>query len=241
MERIVASLILLAAAASAETTKTPEGPTIEKIEITEYGVYSASVQESKRDAKGILKSTLGEIKLAEQTRLVPMRLGVRFGIRFKPVGTPDGAHVEIKKVTTFPPGGLKKPSGETLTESRSVLKKDLGTASYTDYGFDDPWELVEGDWTIELFDGDRKLASETFTVYDESRGVDSEPPPAQPENVQVRAGFVWIRGNQAYQGGKWNWVSGHWERAREGKMWQDGRWEKRGSKWFRVEGSWTQR
>lgn len=37
-------------------------------------------------------------------------------------------------------------------------------AGYVDYGFDDPWELVPGTWTIELWHGDRKLATQSFTV-----------------------------------------------------------------------------
>ena len=30
---------------------------------------------------------------------------------------------------------------------------------------DDPWELTTGPWTIELWQGDRKLISQSFTVF----------------------------------------------------------------------------
>ncbi len=40
----------------------------------------------------------------------------------------------------------------------------IGDTTYVSYGFDDPWELVPGPWILEIWSGDRKLTSQTFTV-----------------------------------------------------------------------------
>lgn len=65
-----------------------------------------------------------------------------------------------------------------------------------------------------------------------------EPPPPRPEPVEVRAGFVWVKGKHEWRDGRWVWVSGHWERARAGYVWQDGRWEHRGGSWHWIDGQW---
>ena len=81
--------------------------------------------------------------------------------------------------------------------------------------------------------GSGSMAVETTGV------VYQEPPPPQVETVEVRPGFVWIKGRYNWQNGQWAWVGGHWERERAGYVWTDGRWEHRGNQWVWVEGSWA--
>ena len=69
--------------------------------------------------------------------------------------------------------------------------------------------------------------------------VYQEPPPPQVETVEVRPGFVWIKGRYQWRNGQWAWVGGHWERERAGYVWTEGRWEHRGNQWVWVEGSWA--
>src|ERR1700722_11821988 len=78
-------------------------------EIVEYGTYSAEIQTAKRDSKGVLQSNLGDIRHVATTTTVPAQHGVRFGYRYKIIGTPDGAAIPIKFVTGFPPAGLSPP------------------------------------------------------------------------------------------------------------------------------------
>ena len=111
-------------------------------------------------------STVHDAQLIEKTRNVPAKLGVRFGFRHVVVGKPKGANVTLRKIVTFPPGGLHNPaSKEAVSRWEGNIARILsGKPNYTDYAFDDPWELVPGRWTIELWDGDRKLASQSFNV-----------------------------------------------------------------------------
>jgi len=154
-------LVFTAADAYAQT------PHIERIDIVDYGIYTADLQSAQRDAQGILQSSSTNVRHVQTTRDVPAQLGVRFGFRFRVVGAPIGAEVRLKKITIFPPGGLRNPaSGQVISRLEDTLTTTVGNdARYTAYKFDDPWELAPGPWTIELWHGDRKLASQSFTIF----------------------------------------------------------------------------
>lgn len=138
---------------------------VTSIEITEYGIYTADVTGSQQSTSGISRNTVGNIRHAITTTAVPAQIGVHFGFRYRVNGNPPGGKVEIKKVTIFPPAGLKSPkSPQPVQKTEYTLARSIASTSYTDYSFDDDWELVPGTWTIQLWHGDRKLAEKVFTV-----------------------------------------------------------------------------
>jgi len=138
------------------------------IDVTEYGVYTADEEKSsERSSNGVLRNNLTHIRHAATTTTVQAEHGVHFGIRYHIVGSPVGQTVQIKKVTIYPPGGVKSPKSSTpLERSEYMLTRKIGETSYTDYSFDDPCELVPGSWTIQLWVGERKLVEKQFTVVD---------------------------------------------------------------------------
>jgi hypothetical protein len=69
--------------------------------------------------------------------------------------------------------------------------------------------------------------------------VDEAPPPPREERVEVRTGYVFVRGYWVNRGGQWEWRAGHWERARAGYEWQPAHWERRGHRYHWVEGRWA--
>jgi hypothetical protein len=146
-----------------------EAQTVQRIDIIEYGIYTATrdkVVEQPATATGT-SGLVSNIKLVRQTDTIPARLGVRFGFRFKIAGTPN-AVVKLKKITRVPSPGITNPKTGNVTMT-SVYSSDrtIGGINYTDYSFDDAWEIAPGTWTIELWDGDRKLASQSFNVVKE--------------------------------------------------------------------------
>ena len=40
----------------------------------------------------------------------------------------------------------------------------IGSVHWRGYGFDQRWEIVPGVWTIEIWQGDRKLLEHSFTI-----------------------------------------------------------------------------
>jgi hypothetical protein len=159
--RILISLLLLAALSNAAGAQT-----VQRIEITEFGIYRSKTTEVVA-APGTATGTewlVTDIKLVKQTTTVPARLGVEFGFRYKIIGR-GGASVRLKKLTLIPQPGIRNPkTGNTSVRSESFLDRKVGTTNYTSYGLDNSWEIVTGTWTIELWDGDRKLASKSFNV-----------------------------------------------------------------------------
>jgi hypothetical protein len=137
--------------------------TADSVQINAYGIYTAQVQTASRDASGVLNSTSTGIHLVTQTTTVPARLGARFGIEFTLSGAPAGL-TTLRKVVTFPAGIVYPPSTTPIYSSDGAISVANGTVTYTGWKFDDPWELVPGVWTIQIWDGDRKLAEQQFNV-----------------------------------------------------------------------------
>jgi hypothetical protein len=62
--------------------------------------------------------------------------------------------------------------------------------------------------------------------------VERRPPP--PER-----GFVWVDGYQRWDGGRYVWVPGRWDRPpRPGARWVAHHWAHRHGGWVMVEGHW---
>jgi hypothetical protein len=138
---------------------------VESVEVIEHGIYTADEQSCHRDEQGILECARADVHHSVTTLTVPAQHGIHFGFRYRIVGTPDGASVKVTRITNFPPPGLSKPGApELLRKYQYTDDEKVGQVGFVDYSFDDPWELVGGSWTIEIWIDNRRRASETFTV-----------------------------------------------------------------------------
>jgi hypothetical protein len=144
----------------------PPVPTVQRIDITEFGIYSTSTQ-SKLPSAGTASGTVDQesnIALVQSTTTVPARLGVEFGFRYKIVGPNPGA-VNLKNVTIIPQPGIRNPAtGNVTVTSVFNQDRDVGGEYYRLYHMTDPWEVVPGIWRLELWDGDRNLVSQAFLL-----------------------------------------------------------------------------
>jgi hypothetical protein len=138
---------------------------VTRIDVIEYGLYTADIAKKEKTTTGVSHNIVDNIRHAVTTRTVPAQRGVHFGFRYKIVGAPANAPVTLTKVTIFPPDGLHKPGlAKPILRNQYDLVRKTGQTSFTDYSFDETWELVPGTWTFELWVGKRKLATETFNV-----------------------------------------------------------------------------
>jgi hypothetical protein len=67
------------------------------------------------------------------------------------------------------------------------------------------------------------------------------PPPARVEVVGTApgAGYAYIRGHYAWQGGDYVWISGRWEAPpSRGRRWRAGQWRHARGGWYWVDGHW---
>ena len=136
------------------------------IEITGYGILANTP--GKRvgtGSSGIEEDYVAGDYVLKTTDTIPTCLGTRFGILYRLVGAPVGAALNIVAVNKFPAPGLAMPGvAAPIREDRYRDIGRIGGEGLSSYQFDNQWEMVPGIWAIELWSGDRKLASRDFNV-----------------------------------------------------------------------------
>jgi hypothetical protein len=164
---------------------------LQSIEVTEYGLYATDTANSSA-APGTATGKIDQvsnIKLVQSTTTVPARLGVEFGFRYKIIGqpaaapapqagatilgmqfgtqpaTPPSAAVTLKYVTHIPKPGMRNPETGNVTLTNVFYQEHkVGEELYRLYRLTERWEIVPGVWTLEIWDGERKLLSQDFLV-----------------------------------------------------------------------------
>ena len=155
--RALLVLALLALAPSGVAAQTPE---IERIDVLEAGL-SELVMGKDPAGKPVLKSA----RVVEATTTIAAELGAAFGFRYVVVGKPAGATVALRMVTRYPRQGMRDANtGRTAYANEETVSANLGEAKVGGYRIDELWEIVPGVWVFELWNRDRKLAEQRFTL-----------------------------------------------------------------------------
>ena len=135
-------------------------------EILNYGVFVTEYTAGRKgfSDKAVAADTVFGVKFTEQTTTIPAELGLNFGFEYSLNTTPKGKSIPVRSVIRFPEPGLSQPGGKTY--HKSVEKKiiRIGHGSLHGYGFDEPWEMIPGQWQFEIWHGDVRLIRKTFTV-----------------------------------------------------------------------------
>ena len=135
-----------------------------ELKVIDYGLYKASNEASISDTNsptGEVRSG-GTFKLVEQSDTISAKLGNAFGFRFSI--PKELQQTQLKYVYSFPE--MRNPNtGRSYTNFESLGgAKGHGPSSGIFYNLTDPWELVPGKWTIQVFVNDRKLLERQFTL-----------------------------------------------------------------------------
>jgi hypothetical protein len=150
----LALFCILATSAVAQT------PRIERVDVVEAAIYRT------REEGGVLHA-----ELVQAATLIPARLGTAFGFKYVVVGPPAGTQVPLRLVTHYPDPGIRDPASRDPARRRSeeVVFVRAGESLVYGFRFGQAWEAVPGPWLFELWDGNRKLAEQAFTVVAEPR------------------------------------------------------------------------
>jgi hypothetical protein len=143
---------------------------VDRLELLDAGFYDAAkttVTGTTPSAGAVTGSVkeLGEVKLSPDPPATSARVGIGFGVRFRSFGARDGERAMLRSVWTIPAPGIANPTnGNTYRQSVAEFATTIGANHVRGYSFDEPWEVVPGTWTLEIWQGDRKLLVKSFEI-----------------------------------------------------------------------------
>lgn len=159
---IAAALLLVAAAGSRVTC----AQAIKKIDVIDFGIYRGKhikQEDAPHTPAGVL-GYVANLELVEKTAMIPALREGRFGLEFKIIGQ-TGATVRLKFIILIPQPGIQNgDTGNKLIRAEYFRDLVVGEVGYMGYKFDYPWEIVLGNWIFEIWDGDRRLALQSFNI-----------------------------------------------------------------------------
>jgi uncharacterized protein DUF3859 len=155
---VILGLALITGAAHAQIA--------DKLDVYEYGIYASSPRVAVgQSQQGMTRYQAERIELKEATRTVVARIGTEFGFRYRVTGKPSGAPVLLTIVTRFPAPGVLAPTGSVpFVEDVDTAIAALNTPSFITWPFERRSDLVPGIWTVEIWQGAKKLGEQKFNV-----------------------------------------------------------------------------
>jgi hypothetical protein len=145
----VAALVLISGLVQAEVRV--EGP-------IEYGVFASNYQEFQEGERVLTRSS----QHIEPGAVIPAKLGTKFGLRFTLAGKEvSGSPLTLLYLTP----GVVTPQGSR--HDKFVVTQQLVPGSPQDvmaFEFTERYEVVPGEWHFIVFQDDRKLVEQRFTV-----------------------------------------------------------------------------
>ena len=107
------------------------------------------------------------IQLVERTDRIPLVKDAHMSMQYRIWNLPDRpAYIDLRRVLIHPPMTL--PDGTISTGSDYMIKGRVSVGqviAYTGYGLNEEYEMVEGDWTFQIWFEGKKLIEQTFITY----------------------------------------------------------------------------
>lgn len=166
--RIMSALVLLLVTTTVARAEV-------RLEVVEHGLYALEAESTARDPNGVGVDTVRNICHLATTATIPLRRGMHFGLRYRLRGAAPDEIVTLTTVVNFPHEASPPAGSGPIRSHAMTFEHRAGDLGYTGYGFDEPWELMAGTWTIQVFGGTRQLLEFRFTVVE---GADEPRPQA---------------------------------------------------------------
>ena len=143
---------------------------VDRLELLDAGFYDVA-KASVTGTTPAVDPVTGAVQELRNVTLSPAppataaRVGVGFGVRFRSFGARDGERAMLRSVWKIPSPGIVNPNnGKTYLESAAEFATTIGSNHVRGYTFEQPWEIVPGTWTLEIWQGDRKLLEKSFEI-----------------------------------------------------------------------------
>ena len=151
--------------ANAQTTRVQQTGGVDRIEVTDYGIYTAEKAEVTTKGKNSRHYAVENVAIVAMTDTVQTLPKVKFGLRYRIIGEPMDARVTVKIVVKYPPEGVLSPKDGVLHDFTYTVTDHIGGLfSFAGYSADESWELVPGVWTLQLWIADKMYVEKSFTM-----------------------------------------------------------------------------
>ena len=172
----VAIGLFLSGSHAQAAAKLPDIGSVERIDVTDYGIYTAEKSEAAPKTKNLRHYAVENVAIVSMTDTVQALPRVKFGLRYRIIGDPLDTRVTVKIVVKYPPQGVVSPKTGLLHDFTYTVTDHIGGMySFAGYSADEAWELVPGVWTLQLWVGEKMYVEKSFTMV---------PKPSQDVAVQ---------------------------------------------------------
>ena len=156
---LVAVSSLCGCAGQVQSTRPPE--------LLWAGVYEATTTKVIPDNGSVGGAYLnsGGIKYLQRTNIIPAKRGTRFGIEFTIPDATVNNEVLYTRMWHFPKPGLLDPADggkRAVAMKRKVLAS--GREQFVGWAFSEDWEVVPGEWKIQILIEDKVVIEQVFEV-----------------------------------------------------------------------------
>ena len=134
-------------------------PVVSKVELSACGVYERKVQGREDDAQSASgkRTIVEDHQLLDETTRIPGRVGLHFGCQLVLQGTPARGLATFRAVLRLPPGSHPAQLSGSQTYN-------IGDPGHVGYSFGSGDALAYGEWTLQIWVDERKLAEKIFVV-----------------------------------------------------------------------------
>ncbi|MBD2836552.1 DUF3859 domain-containing protein [Pseudomonas sp. JM0905a] len=124
----------------------------------EYGIFESQYQDYQPGERVLTRSN----QTIQPTDEIPAKLGTKFGMRYTLVGKQEK---DTPLTLLYLTPGVVSPDGKR--HDKFVVEQKMAPGAPTDvmaFEFTEHYEVVPGEWQFMVFQGDRLLALQSFTV-----------------------------------------------------------------------------
>jgi len=162
--RIILTVIFVVSGLSLTQAQTPR---IDRLDDISPGVVSLGEVKKVTDSNISTGERFegGEGKIVSVSKNISIKVGTVFGVQVHIIGKPAGAKVPIRVIWRYPEPGIKSPTtGTTKFSDEYTDSRTIGSRPLFYWKLGEEYVLVPGIWTLELWQGDRKLLAQDFVL-----------------------------------------------------------------------------
>jgi hypothetical protein len=151
-----------------------ELPHVDSVEIVQKGIYEsdllARLPSPPGDVGGAVLSAKPRLVSKDGDTTATARIGLLFGLRFKPVGGPLGEVAQLRITVIYPPPGLPNPTTQQPQPSVSRdVRRTIGDIHFLGLTLDSESDLVPGPWILQISQDGKVLAEQRFDLVKATR------------------------------------------------------------------------